>query len=260
MTITHIFLTQDTKTSRNERIWGDHSNEGQKLFVKLCICPRKSLCPGIILFVSRSLLPSITLDVPSLLFFTQISYLKTFHLLFSIFFHLENNYYVHHTYKNSRLKKHSEPSERLPKSRGRIVPCHTGSVYELIIRSSGTQNVDTGVVLRLVCKQFILFVFRFFIAEMEYICTYFMYQIKNWGQTHTNKVVGNEKYTYVVNKLNNYYLYYIDKRRVYNCFVRWNVFCCRKIYMLSWECHPVTPFDIFYRLTTNSVKFSDKSM
>jgi len=50
-----------TKTSRNEWIWGDHSYEGQKLSVNLFICSRKNLCSGMILFVSRSFLPSIIL-------------------------------------------------------------------------------------------------------------------------------------------------------------------------------------------------------
>ena len=59
-----------------------------------------------------------------------------------------------HTYTDldSPLKKPSVPSGRLRKSNVRIVPCHIGAVYEQIIPSSGTRNVDTGDVPSLVCK------------------------------------------------------------------------------------------------------------
>ena len=57
-------------------------------------------------------------------------------------------YYLQH----SLLKKHSVPSVRLPKSKGRIALCHTGFVYELITLLSGMLNADTGVVLSWVFK------------------------------------------------------------------------------------------------------------
>ena len=66
--------------------------------------------------------------------------------------HEPHETHTHITDLDSPLKKPSVPSGRLRKSNVRIVPCHIGAVYEQIIPSSGTRNVDTGDVPSLVCK------------------------------------------------------------------------------------------------------------
>ena len=81
--------------------------------------------------------PILVCFVPFLLFVFLV--LMPFLLCFS--FHLY-----------SRRKSRSEPSERLPRSNGKIVRCHTGFVSGPIIQSSGMPSVVTGAVLSWDCN------------------------------------------------------------------------------------------------------------
>jgi hypothetical protein len=75
------------------------------------------------------------------------------------FFHFQSIHSLFHfrcfpsLFSFSLLKRLSAPSERLPRSNGKIARFPTGFVSELTIPSSGMPSADTGVAPSWDCKQ-----------------------------------------------------------------------------------------------------------